>query len=171
MPFPTPWCSSYWKGSLQVTLDYGRQLYLLIKVVFFLCLISLNHFIVSNEFFHRIYLELSKIFVTIFCITFFLYQSQFGFCQVNQSDLFITFKVLFMILKVNISIFFYFVYLSQVELYQTLKKMVLDATLLSTQHYKVRSRVKWSNPGNGVAPSPTPWYSSYWKGSLRVTLN
>ena len=26
---PTPWCSSYRKGSLRVTLDYGRQLYLL----------------------------------------------------------------------------------------------------------------------------------------------
>ena len=26
VPFPTPWCSSYWKGSLRVTLDYGRQL-------------------------------------------------------------------------------------------------------------------------------------------------
>ena len=26
----TPWCSSYRKGSLRVTLDYGRQLYLLI---------------------------------------------------------------------------------------------------------------------------------------------
>ena len=47
-------------------------------------------------------------------------------------------------------------------------KMVLDASLLNTQHYKVG--VKWSNPGNGVAPSPTPWCSSYWKGSLRVTL-
>ena len=31
------------------------------------------------------------------------------------------------------------------------------------------SRVKWSNPGNGVAPSSTPWCSSYRKGSLRVT--
>ena len=28
-PSPTPWCSSYRKGSLRVTLDYGRQLYLL----------------------------------------------------------------------------------------------------------------------------------------------
>ena len=27
---PTPWCSSYRKGSLRVTLDYGRLLYLLI---------------------------------------------------------------------------------------------------------------------------------------------
>ena len=27
------------------------------------------------------------------------------------------------------------------------QKMILDATLLNTQHYKVR--VKWSNPGNG----------------------
>ena len=33
------------------------------------------------------------------------------------------------------------------------------------------SRVKWSNPGKGVAPSPTPWCSSYRKGSLRVTLD
>ena len=24
---PTPWCSSYWKGSYPVALDYGRQLY------------------------------------------------------------------------------------------------------------------------------------------------
>ena len=30
------------------------------------------------------------------------------------------------------------------------------------------SRVKWSNPEKGVAPSPTHWYSSYRKGSLRV---
>ena len=28
------------------------------------------------------------------------------------------------------------------------------------------SRVKWSNPGERVAPSPTPQCSSYWKGSL-----
>ena len=32
------------------------------------------------------------------------------------------------------------------------------------------SRVKWSNSGNGVAPAPTPWCSSYRKGSFRVTL-
>ena len=48
------------------------------------------------------------------------------------------------------------------------QKMVQDAALLNTLHYKVR--VKWSNPGNGVVPSPTPRCSSYWKGSLRVTL-
>ena len=29
------------------------------------------------------------------------------------------------------------------------------------------SRVKWVNPGKGVAPSLTPWCSSYRKGSLR----
>ena len=33
------------------------------------------------------------------------------------------------------------------------------------------SRVKWSNPGKGVAPSPTPWCSSYQKGSPWVTLD
>ena len=36
------------------------------------------------------------------------------------------------------------------------QKMVLDASLLNTQQYKVGSRVKWSNTGKGVAPSPTP---------------
>ena len=33
------------------------------------------------------------------------------------------------------------------------------------------SRVKLKNPGEEVTPSTTPRYSSYWKGSLRVTLN
>ena len=33
------------------------------------------------------------------------------------------------------------------------------------------SRVKWRNQGKGVAPSPTPWCSSYRKGSLWVTLD
>ena len=47
--------------------------------------------------------------------------------------------------------------------------MVLDATLLNTQQYKVS--VKRSNPGKVVAPSPTPRCSSYRKGSLQVTLD
>ena len=33
-------------------------------------------------------------------------------------------------------------------------KMVLDTSLLNTQHYKVLSSIKWSNPGIGIAPSP-----------------
>ena len=45
-------------------------------------------------------------------------------------------------------------------------KMVLDTSLLNTQQYKVH--IKWSNPGKGVASSPTPRCSSYWKGSLLV---
>ena len=36
---------------------------------------------------------------------------------------------------------------------------------------KYVSRIKWSNPGKGVAPSPTPRCSSYRKESLRVTLD
>ena len=35
---------------------------------------------------------------------------------------------------------------------------------------RYRSSVKWSNPGKGVAYSPTPRCSSYWKGSFRVAL-
>ena len=33
------------------------------------------------------------------------------------------------------------------------------------------SKVKWSNPGKGVAPSPTPQCSCNWKGSFLVTLD
>ena len=35
---------------------------------------------------------------------------------------------------------------------KTQKNMVLDTALLNTQYYKVLSRVKWNNPGRGVAP-------------------
>ena len=42
---------------------------------------------------------------------------------------------------------------------------------LSHSIIRYGSSVKWSNPGKGVAPSPTPWCSSYRKESLRVTLS
>ena len=51
------------------------------------------------------------------------------------------------------------------------QKMVLDATLLKTQHYKVSIKGKVEQSREGVVPSPTPWCSSNWKGSLQVTLN
>ena len=51
------------------------------------------------------------------------------------------------------------------------QKMVIDASLLNTQHYKVRIKGKVEQSREGVAPSPTPWCSSYRKGSLRVTLD
>ena len=60
---------------------------------------------------------------------------------------------------------------SQVESYHRLKKMVLDASLLNTQHYKVWIKGKVEPSREGVAPSPTSWCSSYRKGSLRVTLD
>ena len=49
--------------------------------------------------------------------------------------------------------------------------MVLDASLLNTPHYKVRIKGKVEQSREGVAPSPTPWCSSYRKGSFRVTLD
>ena len=51
------------------------------------------------------------------------------------------------------------------------QKMVLDASLLNTQHYKVRIKGKVKQSREGVAPSPTPWCNSNRKGSLRVTLD
>ena len=50
------------------------------------------------------------------------------------------------------------------------QKKVLDASLLNTQHYKVRIKGKVEQSREGVAPSPTPC-SSYRKRSLRVTLD
>ena len=50
-----------------------------------------------------------------------------------------------------------------------IKKMVFGPALLNTQHYKVRIKIMWSNPGNEVVPSPTPRCSSYWIGSFRVS--
>ena len=59
----------------------------------------------------------------------------------------------------------------QVESHQRLKKWYLIPPRLTLSIIRQGSRVKWSNPGKGVVPSPTPRCSSYWKGSLRVTLN
>ena len=53
---------------------------------------------------------------------------------------------------------------SQVESYQRLKKWYLMHPCLTLSIIRYESRVKWSNPGKGVAPSPTPWCSSYGKG-------
>ena len=49
--------------------------------------------------------------------------------------------------------------------------MVFDALCLTLSIIRYGSRVKWSNPRKGVVPSPSPWCSSYRKGSLRVTLD
>ena len=50
---------------------------------------------------------------------------------------------------------------SSVESYQRLKKWYLIAPHLTLSYIRYVSRVKWSNPGKGVAPSPTPRCSSY----------
>ena len=42
---------------------------------------------------------------------------------------------------------------------------------LTISNIRYVSRVKWINLGNGVTSSPTPRCSSYWKGSLLVTLD
>ena len=60
---------------------------------------------------------------------------------------------------------------SQVQSYQRLKKWYLMLPCLTLSIIRYVSRVKWVNPGKGVTPSPTPWYSSYWKGNLRVPLD
>ena len=54
---------------------------------------------------------------------------------------------------------------------QMTQKMVPDAFLFNTQHYKIQINGKWSNLGEGVRHSLTPRCSNYWRGSLWVTLN
>ena len=60
---------------------------------------------------------------------------------------------------------------SQVESYRRLKKWYLILPCLTLSIIRYVSRVKWSNPRRGVAPSLTSRCSSYWKGSLRVALD
>ena len=60
---------------------------------------------------------------------------------------------------------------SEVKSYQKLKKWYLMPPCLALSIIRWGSRVRCSNPGNGVAPSPTPRCISYWKGSLQVTLD
>ena len=55
---------------------------------------------------------------------------------------------------------------SQVESYQRLKKCYLMPPCLTFSIIRYESRVKWSNPGKRVAPSPTPRCCSYRKGRL-----
>ena len=50
-------------------------------------------------------------------------------------------------------------------------KWYLMTPYLILSNIRYVSRVKWSNPGKGVAPSPTPRCSSYWKGSLLVAFD
>ena len=50
-------------------------------------------------------------------------------------------------------------------------KWYLIPPRLTLSNIRYVSRVKWSNPGKRVAPSPTPWWSSYWKGSHQVTVD
>ena len=51
------------------------------------------------------------------------------------------------------------------------QKMLLDTSLLRTQHYKVLFKGKVEQSVKGVIPSSTPQCSSYRKGSLQVTLD
>ena len=51
------------------------------------------------------------------------------------------------------------------------EKMVLDASLLNTQHYKIQIKGKVEQFWERSSALPTPWCGSYQKGSVRVTLN
>ena len=56
------------------------------------------------------------------------------------------------------------------ESYKRLKKWYFMPPCLTHSIIRYISWVKWGNSGKGVAPSPIPWYCSYWKGSLWVAL-
>ena len=50
------------------------------------------------------------------------------------------------------------------------QKMVLDASLLNTQYSKVRIKGKVEQSWEKSNAPPTTWCSSYWKGSIQITL-
>ena len=50
------------------------------------------------------------------------------------------------------------------------EKMVLYASWLNTQYYKVGIKFKWSNPGKGVAPSQNTDVVAIEKGTLGLPL-
>ena len=50
-------------------------------------------------------------------------------------------------------------------------KWYLIPPCLTLSNIRYISRVKWSSPRKGIAPSPTPRCSSYRKGSLLVALD
>ena len=60
---------------------------------------------------------------------------------------------------------------SQVKSYQRLKKWYLIPPCLTISIIKYISRVKWNNPGKVIAPTLTPWCSSYVKRGFQVALN
>ena len=60
---------------------------------------------------------------------------------------------------------------SQVASYQRLQQWFLMPPCLTLSNIRYVSRGKWSNPGKGVALSPTPQCSSCWKRSLLVALD
>ena len=60
---------------------------------------------------------------------------------------------------------------SQVASYQRLEKWYLIPPCLTLSIIMYVSKVKWRNPGKGVAPYLTLQCSSYRKGSLRVALD
>ena len=55
---------------------------------------------------------------------------------------------------------------SQVAPYQKLFKWYLIPPCLTLSNIRYVLRVKWSNPGKGVAPPSTLRCSSYWKGAF-----
>ena len=60
---------------------------------------------------------------------------------------------------------------SQVASYQRLQKWYLIPPCLTLSNIRYVWRVKLSNTWKGVAPSPTPWWISNWKGGLLVALD
>ena len=55
--------------------------------------------------------------------------------------------------------------------FESCQKWYLIPSCWTLSNIRYVSRVKRSNPGKGIAPSPTPRCSSYWKGNLLVALD
>ena len=142
VPSPTRSCCSYWKESLLIALDYGRQLYLIPK-----CSTMVRVFANGpgdlGSIPGRVTPKSQKMILDVTLLNTQHYKVQIKGKMVQ----------------------------SQLESHQRVKKWNLMSPCLILNIIRYRSRVKWSNPGKEVASSSTPWFISYRKGRLAVTFD
>ena len=155
-------------------LFFSINLFFLFSFLFFIFVLSLSLSLSLSSFFASFpYLSFLFFFFHIFFLFLFLL-----FLSLSLYFFFLSLHLYFLCVSTTFLSFVFFLSFSlkiwvqsQIASYQRLKKWYLIPPCLTLSNVRYVSRVKWSNPGKGVAPSPTLWGSSYWKGSLLVILD
>ena len=69
VPFPTPWCSSYWKGNLRVNLNNGRQLYFFFTYLYTVIWYQGFPFNTNNSYSYMVQYNFFYIIIIIYLLT------------------------------------------------------------------------------------------------------